>query len=205
MGYQRLFLNVLLALALALPLAAVESHSTFTPPEEPVVKPVIKVVHNPAPPAQISTSPELVDLVGEKVSKRLETTKRENRYDKIIKKVALDHKISPALVKAVIRAESNFNPNAISPMGAVGLMQVMPETARRVGVRNPMDPKSNIIAGTRYLKSLLEMFNYDEALALAAYNSGPNRVKRYGRIPPIGETRVFVRRVMAYYRSYIKS
>ncbi|MBF0157154.1 MAG: transglycosylase SLT domain-containing protein [Magnetococcales bacterium] len=113
------------------------------------------------------------------------------------------YRLNPALVMAVIKAESNFDPNAVSRAGAVGLMQLMPETALQYGVLNRRDPVSNIHAGTRHLADLLVKFDNDLSLSLAAYNAGENAVRRAGnRIPAIQETREYVSRVLDYYRRY---
>ena len=107
------------------------------------------------------------------------------------------------LLHAVITAESAYDANAISRAGAVGLMQLMPETARRYGVANRRNPSANIDGGTRYLRDLLVMFNNDLSLALAAYNAGENAVKRAGNvIPPYPETRNYVKKVISYYNKY---
>lgn len=108
--------------------------------------------------------------------------------------------LDPALVMAVIEVESGRDPTALSPKGAVGLMQVMPETAALFGFPEPADPASNLAAGCRYLATLLDSFGGDVELALAAYNAGPGAVRRWGTIPPYRETREFVQRVAAAYR-----
>ncbi|HKN18482.1 MAG TPA: lytic transglycosylase domain-containing protein [Dissulfurispiraceae bacterium] len=109
------------------------------------------------------------------------------------------HSIDPKLVKAVIRAESNWNPYAVSPKGALGLMQLMPSTAALLGVENPFDPIQNIDGGVRYLKHMIERFNGNLTLALAAYNAGPKLVEKRGMVPSIPETVAYVRRVLEYY------
>jgi soluble lytic murein transglycosylase-like protein len=123
-------------------------------------------------------------------------------YTDLIEATALRTGLSAALLHSVIKVESAFNPNAVSPKGAQGLMQLMPGTAKRYGVDDPSDPGMNIEGGARYLRDLLEMFNQDVALALAAYNAGENAVKRYGnKIPPYRETQDYVQRVLNIYQS----
>lgn len=127
--------------------------------------------------------------------------RNQARFSRMIKAVAERTHLNPGLLHAVIRAESSYDPTAVSRAGAVGLMQLMPETALRYGVSNTRDPESNLIAGASYLRDLLEMFNYDLKLALAAYNAGENAVKKYGnQIPPFPETQQYVVKVMSFYR-----
>ena len=113
---------------------------------------------------------------------------------------ATRHGLDPALVLAVIEAESGNDPNAVSPKGAIGLMQILPETAALMGLPEPADPASSLEAGCRYLAGLLGIFGGDVELALAAYNAGPGAVRRWGGVPPYRETTTFIRRVGANYR-----
>jgi len=125
------------------------------------------------------------------------------RYAKPIQDAAKATRLEAALIHAVISAESGYNPFARSRKGAAGLMQLMPETARRYGVKNRLDPAQNISGGARYLRDLIRLFNNDVQLAVAAYNAGENAVVRAGnRIPPYQETMTYVPRVMTYYRKY---
>jgi|GEM_PF-3233270 len=124
-------------------------------------------------------------------------------YETMIEQAARQYQVSPILVKAVIQAESNFNPQAMSHRGAVGLMQVKPATGHSVGIGNLNDPQANITAGVKYLKKLLILFDDDERLAVAAYNCGPEAMKRWDNQPPYKETIDFVDRVMAYYNYHL--
>jgi len=122
-------------------------------------------------------------------------------YD-VIELAAKTYDVHPALVTAVIHAESNFNPRARSYANAKGLMQINPPTQRYLKLRNAYDPKQNIDAGTRYLRYLLDRFDGDVIMALAAYNAGPGAVKRYAGVPPYRETRKYVKKVMGFFKTY---
>jgi soluble lytic murein transglycosylase-like protein len=125
---------------------------------------------------------------------------RQMEYAPLINAAAYKYSLDPALLHAVIQAESGYNPEAVSNKGAAGLMQLMPATASRFGVRDRFDPQENIEGGARYLSALLDMFPQDLKLAVAAYNSGENTVKKFGnQVPPIAETRNYVERVLGYY------
>ena len=119
-----------------------------------------------------------------------------SNLDAVVSAASSRNNIDPDLIISVIRAESGFNPNAVSPKGAQGLMQLMPQTAAQLGVRNAMDPTANVEGGTRYLRELLTHFDNDLIKALAAYNAGPNRVEQYRGVPPYPETVAFVARVI---------
>ncbi len=123
-------------------------------------------------------------------------------YREFVEGAAARYGVDPDLITSVIAVESNFDPKASSRKNARGLMQLLPETAERLGVKNIYDPQENIDAGTRYLRELLQRYNNDIVLALAAYNAGPERVQQYGRVPPFAETISYVRRVK---RGYDKS
>ncbi len=128
--------------------------------------------------------------------------KLQQRYHPLIVQAARQYQLEPAFIHAVITAESYYQPNAVSAAGAKGLMQLMPVTAQRFGVKDPFDPKQSIYAGTEYLNSLLKEFK-TKKLALAAYNAGEGTVRRYNRqIPPYPETQRYVLKVMDFYRYY---
>ena len=123
-------------------------------------------------------------------------------YQGTIRKAAAMFGVEQMLIKAVIKAESDFDHHAVSRKGAAGLMQLMPETAREMMVENPFNPSENILGGTRYLASLLQRFHHNTALAVAAFNAGPGRVEKSGCVPAIRETRQFVGRVLFYYELF---
>ena len=122
------------------------------------------------------------------------------QFDSIIKEASEKYHVDPALIKAVIKQESAFNPQATSVCGAQGLMQLMPETASDLGVKNAYDPKDNIMGGAKYLGQLMEMFNGDMTKTIAAYNAGPGSVQQYGGVPPYQETQNYVDKVLGYYQ-----
>ncbi|MBW1909415.1 MAG: transglycosylase SLT domain-containing protein [Deltaproteobacteria bacterium] len=124
------------------------------------------------------------------------------KYGAMIKQASRRFGIEPSLIKAVIKAESDFDHRAVSHKGAQGLMQLMPNTAEAMDVDNPFNPEENIFGGTQYLSVLLKRFNNNKRLALAAYNAGPEKVESYRGVPPYKETRTFVKKVFHYYRLY---
>lgn len=127
----------------------------------------------------------------------------ERGVEEAIARHASRQQLHPALVRAVIKAESDFDPLAVSKTGAMGLMQLMPQTAMEVGVDNPYDPEDNIGGGTKYLRYLLDRFDGNLSLALAAYNAGMHRVERHRGVPPIQETREYVTKVLRLYRAFL--
>ncbi len=130
---------------------------------------------------------------------------RLDRYSRLIKEVAERHDVEPALIKALVRAESDFNPSAISKKGAIGLMQLMPETLMDLDVNNPFAPAENLEAGVKHLKKLLNRFNNDIPLAVAAYNAGAEAVLEHNGVPPYRETTTFVERVLRYFGEFSRA
>ena len=125
--------------------------------------------------------------------------KPEGRFDRLISEAATTYGVDVDLVRAVIKAESNFNPRARSPVGAEGLMQLMPALQQDFGITDPFDPRQNVMGGVRYLRRLLDLHGGNVALALASYNAGPGNVARYGGIPPFRETRNYVKKITGFW------
>jgi soluble lytic murein transglycosylase-like protein len=132
-------------------------------------------------------------MTGELVRVSPENDKAELRA--LASNIAGQYGLDPALFESLVNAESGFNPNAVSPKGAMGLTQLMPGTAKGFGITDPMDPEQNLRGGARYLSGLMKQYGGNEELALAAYNAGPGNVRKYGGIPPFPETMAYVRRV----------
>ncbi len=161
--------------------------------------------------SNVPTDPQYKMIIPPAVSKRLPSylalkggkDTKQSDFNKLIESKSYKYGLDPALVKAVIAVESDFNPNAVSVKGARGLMQLMPMTANELGVFNSFDPESNIDGGTRYLRYLLDYFSWDVDLALAAYNAGIMRVIQNTGIPPIPATHEYISRVKTNYRKYI--
>lgn len=133
------------------------------------------------------------------LSRPEERLPRDLPYRELIARTCQEYQMDWKLVAALIRVESNFNPRAVSPKGAEGLMQLMPSTQKDEGVSNPFVPEQNVRAGVRYLKKLLDVFQGDLELTLAAYNAGVGRVQKYQAVPPIPETQLYVARILALY------
>lgn len=125
-----------------------------------------------------------------------------DRYDDYIREASRRHGVSFSLIKAIIKAESDFNPRAVSKKGALGLMQIMPQNVKILKINDPFDPFENIMGGAQYFKKLLKRFKGKISLSLAAYNAGPTAVEKYKSIPPYKETENYVEKVMKYYAQY---
>lgn len=176
-GYRKILTGIMLLLGLA----------AYSPDAGPVSLP-----DNPVPEKKI-----------ESPSQEIETEIPEPLYARHAESAGSRHKIDPLLISAVIEVESRGNPHAVSPRGAKGLMQIMPVICKKYGVIDPFDMEQNVNAGAAHLASLLEALNGDLERALAAYNCGLGTVLMHGRIPPIGETRKFVRRTLARYKIFL--
>jgi soluble lytic murein transglycosylase-like protein len=153
---------------------------------------------------QESSEEKPPDPAPEIVLKEPSVEKAKYPYNPIIKKAADRYEIDPALVKAIIMAESNYNPRAISKVGARGLMQLMPATAEALGVEDCFNPEHNIHGGVRYLRQLLDRFDGNIEFALAAYNAGSRKVRKYNGIPPYRATQIYIEKVFVYYERYKK-
>ena len=158
-------------------------------------------------------SANVVDLENRQTDDSVPAVRHKARYhhglidlelEQAVSRAAQQYQIQPALLLAVMKAESSFNPTVVSRAGAVGLMQLIPETAIRHGVRNLYDTNENITGGAKHLRYLLDRFHGNLRLAVAAYNAGERKVDRYGQIPPYKETQDYVKRVLVYYRGYKK-
>lgn len=159
----------------------------------------ISVSIGPSPEARARARSQQVASQSSRKSTRVNET---SRWDETIETAARKYAIPSALVRAVIVAESNFDPNAVSRVGARGLMQLMPRTAKEMYVDDPHDPEQNIHGGTRYLRELANMFDGDFVKVIAAYNAGPGAVRRNKGIPPYRETQDYVQRVVKFYKIY---
>jgi len=133
---------------------------------------------------------------------RLTSRHSSQKYDRAIADASQQYGVSAPLIKAIIKAESDFDPMAVSKKGAMGLMQIMPQNFKPLGLKDPFNPAQNIHAGARYFKQLYDRFKGRLALSLAAYNAGPTAVDRYQTIPPFEETEVYVQRVLKYYYNF---
>ena len=159
--------------------------------QPPVTRPVTTTT-----PATTASSPSFAATLTNALTSSTATA-GDGQYASEIQSAASKYGVDPSLVRAVIDQESGFDPNAQSPAGAAGLMQLMPGTAAGLGVTNPFDPAQAIDGGTRYLRDQLDAFGGDVSLALAAYNAGPGAVKRYGGVPPYAETQRYVQNILA--------
>ena len=150
--------------------------------------------------AYVTNAP--LELKREDLSSPIPVKTKDRLFNPIIREVAGRHDMDPALIKAIIMAESGHNPKAVSKRGAKGLMQLMPITAKSLGVEDVFDPEHNIKAGVVYFKKLLNQFDGDVKLALAAYNAGSRKVRKYKGIPPYKATKIYIRKVFRYYEKY---
>lgn len=149
-----------------------------------------------APPPRTPPRPQAEAASPQTSAGPAQTAISRQELNKMVASAGERHQLDPDFINSVIRAESDFHPFAVSKKGAQGLMQLMPETASQLGVANAFDPNSNVEAGTKYLRELLEKYNFDVAKALAAYNAGPKRVDQYHGIPPYFETQAYISRII---------
>ena len=161
------------------------------------VEPITPQVEVASLPVEEPPAAKLESALSSNVSKE-----KDGLFHPIIHEVASRHEVDPALVKAIIMAESSYNPKAISKRGAKGLMQLMPLTAKSLGVKDIFDPEHNINAGVGYFKKLLNQFGGDVKLALAAYNAGSKKVRQYKGVPPFKSTKIYIKKVYEYHERY---
>lgn len=159
----------------------------------------------PDPTETIAVNSLLEELYPEIINKRISKNDPGSLYYPLVVKISKQYQVDPLLVKAVIAAESGFNPNAVSHVGAEGLMQLMPRTAKSLGVKDSFNPEHNINGGVKYLKKLLVRFDGDVTLALAAYNAGSRNVRKYRGVPPYRETRNYIDKVCRFLNDYKKT
>ncbi len=178
----RLFLSTDDASFTDVPTADIASFEKDLSPPPPVEPPAPVSIQAPAP-AHVASAP----------------IKPAMPLNQVVDSASATYHLDPDLVNSVIHAESGFNTRAVSPKGARGLMQLMPGTANQLGVNNAFDPQDNVTGGSRYLRELLERYNFDLVKALAAYNAGPERVEKYNGVPPFRETRAYVNRIVREY------
>jgi Transglycosylase SLT domain len=158
--------------------------------------PTSEIDHFETLPVEVVETPKAASTTRSELQAYAEKVRQPVDLNEVVKTASGTYRLDPDLVNSVIRAESGFNTRAVSPKGAQGLMQLMPQTASELGVRNAFDPRANVEGGTRYLRELLERYDFDLVKALAAYNAGPQRVEQYGGVPPYYETKVYVARIV---------
>jgi len=149
-----------------------------------------------------SPGPRRSDATADRIPARDTSPDRYSRFDGHIREAATLYQLPESFIRAIMRVESDFDPRVVSHVGAMGLMQLMPGTAARMGVRDAFEPRENILGGTRYLRILANYFNGDLVLTIAAYNAGEGAVIRYGGVPPYEETRRYVQNVLRYYYAF---
>jgi hypothetical protein len=157
--------------------------------------PTVEIDHVEELPAEVAAEP-VKDAPDSKLQPSAKKIAQPVDLNEVVNAASGTYRLDPDLVNSVIRAESGFNVHAVSPKGAQGLMQLMPKTASDLGVQNAFDPQANVEGGTRYLRELLERYDFDLVKALAAYNAGPQRVEQYGGVPPYYETKAYVARIV---------
>jgi len=176
--------------------ASGEVHFTNVRPQGPAGRQCRRIIRGDRP------GPARPNASSDRVRARDRSPDRYVRYDRYIREAASLYQLPESFIRAVMRVESDFSADVVSHAGAMGLMQLMPRTAASMGVRDPFDPRQNILGGTRYLRVLANKFNGDLVLTIAAYNAGEGAVVRYRGVPPYAETRRYVQRVLRYYYAF---